>query len=551
MPTQEEYKARLLPLLNEAFSPHMAEAARVHRVMRTASTAVAPEAMPQSDVVESAPESTVQSLSEEEKSFLVEQTAAILAELEKQNQAASQIVNARLPEKSGGPKRTADVVMMAAPEAVAPVRGHSKKGVLLHYLHNPPQQLSEELDALPELRKLWDAAAQAAAPSTLEDSLFTESSARDEVSFVPEATRSTGLFCGQWGDIYGTGKYETLDTGWAWVLKNNLLNLFPDWLGNGYGIADFVRRDAWKERVQLQPGTDGKVRIAILGDWGSGQYKLDGLANPDGPACAVMDTLASLPKPPDCLIHLGDTYYTGTGANRSPEGEETDKLIKILKMYAQIAKPGCCFMLNSNHEMYGGAHGYYNALSNPLFSRQKGCSYFALEFGNWIIAGIDSAYFTPSTLYMDGGLGKAGKDPQRDFLQQIKTAQDSGKKVILMSHHTGLTPDGGTLTQLWKDVTAIVTPNYWYWGHLHLGIFYKTTNLCPKTHCRCIGHSSMPFAIPPGMKNCAATVDWYSKTPLNPQTARAKNGFAMLTLSNTGITEEVYDMGNTTPVWKV
>jgi hypothetical protein len=69
----------------------------------------------------------------------------------------------------------------------------------------------------------------------------------------------------------------------------------------------------------------------------------------------------------------------------------------------------------------------------------------------------------------------------------------------------------------------------------------------------------MPFAIPPGMQGCKQNVEWYSDTPLDATAAlealyytspRAKNGFAMLTLSKDGITEEAYDVGNTKPVWR-
>jgi len=325
-------------------------------------------------------------------------------------------------------------------------------------------------------------------------------------------------------------------------------------VGNGYGISDFVTHD-WTQPVALQPGSDGQVRIAIIGDWGSGKYSLNGLADKNGPAFAVMDTLCKLMPPPDYLIHMGDTYYSGTGANRSPAREEAHNLIDVLEQYPSLAKRGCCFALNSNHEMYGGSYGYFrSALSHRLFSSQEGCSYFALEFENWIIVGIDSAYFDLSTLYMAGGLGDEIDNPQYEFLRQISA---SGKKVILLSHHTGLSTDGASSSDyLWHDVTGVVRPDCWYWGHTHLGAAYSSKAYSGPIKTRCIGHSSMPFAIPPGMAKCRQNVDWYSQTPLDPSTRpspfyysrRARNGFAMLTLSKTGITEQVYDIGNTTPI---
>ena len=343
---------------------------------------------------------------------------------------------------------------------------------------------------------------------------------------------------------------------WAWTLKNDLMNHIPKWAGKSYGIADFVSQD-WKQPVARKPGKDGQVRIAIIGDWGTGKYRLNGLADKDGPACAMMNTLKKLSTPPDYLIHLGDTYYSGTGPNRSPVGEEAHHLIDVLGMYPTLAKAGQCFTLNSNHEMYGGAYGYYSpALSHPLFSSQKGCSYFALEFENWIIAGIDSAYFDPSSLYMAGGLGDKAKNPQYKFLRQIKAG---GKKVIMLSHHTGLSTDGRNPSKhLWNDVTSVITPDYWYWGHTHLGAVYSSHAYSGGMKTRCIGHSSMPFAIPPGMEKCRQNVAWYSDSPLDSTSTlqvlpysrpRAKNGFAMLTLKKGGITEQVYELGNTKPVW--
>jgi len=498
MPTREEYRARIHPLLTRGFETRLAAAAF-------------------------------------RESFSIDELAGtlggILEELERQHLGAS-----------------AHIQALIAAQPSEPWTGHGELAFLLYFLHNPPPALRAEIDALPELKLVWDSMAAVAAPSPFTPNDFS--------LLVSSLAADTNVRCNEWGDIYGTGKYEQLDPGWAWTLKNDLMNHLPKWLGNGYGIADFIKHD-WRQPVALKPGSDGQVRIAILGDWGSGKYKLNGLADPNGPACAVMNTLGGLATPPDYIIHLGDTYYAGTGSNRSPVGEETQNLADILKLYPNLAKPGQCFTLNSNHEMYGGAYGYYDAaLPDPLFSGQQGCSYFALEFGNWIIAGIDSAYFDPSNLYMEGGLGDPQKNPQYQFLQQIKS---SGKKVIMMSHHTGLSSDGGSPSKyLWQDVTRVVTPDYWYWGHTHLGAVYSSNAYSGSMKTRCIGHSSIPFAIPPGMEKCKQNVEWYSNSPLDSvmmlqallySRPRAKNGFAMLTLSESDITEQVYEIGNNKPVW--
>ena len=462
---------------------------------------------------------------------LADNLGRILEELEKQHLSASQHIIALMESQSS-----------------EPWEGDGELAFLLYYLHYPPTELRAEIDSIPQLKLVWDTMAAVAVQSPFNPQSFNALSI--------SLPKNNQVKCNEWGDIYGTGKYEMLDKGWAWTLKNNLMNHLPKWLGKEFGVADFVSRD-WSQPVILRGADNQEVRIAIIGDWGSGKYKLSGLSHSGGPACAVMDTLGQLESPPDYIIHLGDTYYSGTGTHRSPVNEESINLTDMLNQYPNIAKPGHCFTLNSNHEMYGGAYGYYKqALSNSLFSSQRGCSYFSLEFGDWIIAGIDSAYFDPSVLYMEGGLGKQSKNPQYEFLKQL---ENTGKKVIIMSHHTGISTNGNSHSKyLWKDVSSVITPDYWYWGHIHLGAVYSEHAYSKNIKTRCIGHSSMPFAIPPGMSKCQNNVDWYSNTPLNLSfesesivysRPRAKNGFAVLTLSKNDITEEVYEIGNTKPVW--
>ena len=502
MPTREEYRERLQPLLTEG---------------RNLLSATSEEEAPIDN--------------------LADVLGGILEELEQQHLGASAHIQALQAAEITEPT-----------EPVPPWTGDGELAFLLYFLHNPPPELRAEIDALPPLKLIWDSMAMIAAASPFSPDEFSRLSLS-----IPEGTM---VKCNEWGDIYGKNKYEMFDTGWAWTLKNDLLNHIPRSFGKGYGIAKFVKHD-WSKPVTLKPSKGDQVRIAIIGDWGSGKYKLNGLANNDGPACEVMETLGKLTDAPDYIIHLGDTYYSGTGPNRSPKNEESQNLVEMFKLYPKLAKPGRCFTLNSNHEMYGGAYGYYeSALTDSLFSAQQGCSYFALGFGDWIIAGIDSAYFDPSVLYMEGGLGKKSKNPQYAFLQQL---EKSGKKVIIMSHHTGMSTDGESASKyLWKDVTDVITPAYWYWGHIHLGAVYSSKAFSGSVKSRCIGHSSMPFAIPPGMEKCSDYIDWYSHTALDSEKmlqaivytrARAKNGFAMLTLTQSGITEQVYEIGNTNPVW--
>lgn len=350
------------------------------------------------------------------------------------------------------------------------------------------------------------------------------------------------------GSIMGDGKYEDLDEEWLWALVNYLYNRF-----NPKGIAPFVPGGKSAEKGPYNgPIGEGRdsIRIAVIGDWGTGDFDAGGGYDP---ASLVMQTVENLE--PDYVIHLGDVYYTGTDL-RLPPNEEVQNFLDAWPK----AFNGRSFTLNSNHEMYGGAQGYFLKALNRAdvsaspFSMQSGYSYFALEFGDWVLVGIDAAYHDPSFLYMQGGIGDKGSDPdQLPFLQQV-AQQYQGKKIIVFSHQTGMSTDGTTITD--KDSGQVlypllsqlqqtgITPDYWYWGHVHLGLVYGDTSAVArasggKTRARCVGHSSIPFGRPWGIAAGGGDIDYIAQTPLQ-DSHLALNGLALLTLGNDGSIKEAF-----------
>ena len=192
--------------------------------------------------------------------------------------------------------------------------------------------------------------------------------------------------------------------------------------------------------------------------------------------------------------------------------------------------------------MYSGGAPYFDvALADPLFALQRMSSFFALENTDWVIVGLDSAYYADEAgMYMDGSLGDDGV--QLGFLrQQVAT----GKRVIVITHHNGLSEDGSETTNLWTQVMsafpADAGPDYWYWGHVHAGVVYQ-----PKppgnTLCRCCGHGALPWGQASQLTN-NPNVLWYESRSANdpdiPQ--RVLNGFAMLYLDGPNIVEVFYD----------
>jgi len=314
------------------------------------------------------------------------------------------------------------------------------------------------------------------------------------------------------GQIWGTGKYEQLDPGWAEAAAVWLESVFK-------GKHAFPNNPP---TIQIPDD----VQIALAGDWGTGDWRT--ATNP-APSTDVGRHMAFLQ--PHITLHLGDVYYAGTS-------DEEQHLLVNLWPEGSIGS----LTLNSNHEMYSGGTPYFDvALADPLFALQQKSSFFALENTNWVIVGLDSAYYASDAgMYMDGSLGDDGV--QLGFLrQQVAT----GKKVIVVTHHNGLSEDGSETNNLWTQVMSAFPdgtgPAFWYWGHVHAGVVYQ-----PKppgnTLCRCCGHGALPWGQASELAG-NSNVLWYENRSANdpdiPQ--RVLNGFAMLYLDGPNIEEAFYD----------
>jgi len=343
------------------------------------------------------------------------------------------------------------------------------------------------------------------------------------------------------GTIYGFKKYEQLDPGWMHALSGYIENILDPGSIAAFGTTPYEHT--------LETGKDGKARILVIGDWGTGHFEETEGYDPAAEVMAMVEKMQ-----PDYIIHLGDVYYAGTD-ERQPPGEEHDN---FLALWPQMPAKHS-FTLNSNHEMYGAAQGYFKValgrehqgqapLKTP-FSHQNGTSYFALTLGKTVVVGLDAAYHDPSFMYMKGGLGDREKYPhQYDFLEKVTKDAD---KVILMTHQTGTDYTGAKSLPLWDEISQIVIPDYWYWGHEHLGVAYNDkTAMDPKVKARCIGHSSIPFGDAWGLAGQKA-VNWYEKTPLNtdPDNIYVRNGFMMLSIDETDVEEFFYEVRNKEPVW--
>ncbi len=322
---------------------------------------------------------------------------------------------------------------------------------------------------------------------------------------------------GPGGEIWGTGKYQQLDPGWAEAAAVWLEHLV-------------LGKHAFPGTVSKPILMPNKVQIALAGDWGTGDWRT--AANP-APSTDVRNHIAFLH--PHLTIHLGDVYYAGTS-------EQEQHLLLNLWPKGSLG----ALTLNSNHEMYPGAGPYFDqALASSLFSIQQQHSVFALENDNWVIVGLDSAYYSEAEgLYMDGSLyPDGGPTAQLDFLKSLVA---KNKKVIVLTHHNGLSEDGSKTTNLWSQVMSAFPlgagPAYWYWGHVHAGVVYQPRPETGNVPCRCCGHGALPWGQASQLAN-NPNVAWYENRLANdpdiPQ--RVLNGFAVLDLDGPGIREVFYD----------
>ncbi|HLN00769.1 MAG TPA: metallophosphoesterase [Bryobacteraceae bacterium] len=352
----------------------------------------------------------------------------------------------------------------------------------------------------------------------------------DSDNVVNSLAAGVVLDVGPDGVIWGTGKYQQFDPGWVEAFA-----VFLETAIFG-SINPFVESPP---TIQIPDS----VTIALAGDWGTGDWRT--ASNP-APSTDVGNHMAFLK--PQLTIHLGDVYYSGTG------DEELHELVKLWPK-GSIGS----LSLNSNHEMYSGAKPYFQAIANPPFEIQKGCSFFALENSNWVIVGMDSAYYADDdNLYMDGALFPPDHpNVQNSFLLEIGAkAQLDRKKLILLTHHNGLDETGSQTAMLWDQVMNAFPagggPSYWYWGHVHAAVVYQNQDPGGRNvACRCCGHGGLPWGHATELDN-NPNVLWYEKRPANDPDIpeRVFNGFAMLSLAGPNIQEVFYDE-NGGVAWRV
>ena len=253
------------------------------------------------------------------------------------------------------------------------------------------------------------------------------------------------------------------------------------WISSAVSMG--IRRFRGKHKFVEMPATpkpiSDRMRIMIVGDWGSGIPRAQKVA---AEMRSVIDD-GKLQGLQQHVIHLGDIYYSGW------EREVKNRFLNYWPVYATEADEIASWSLNGNHEMYSGGHAYYTTLlGDSRFrghknSNGENSSMFSLFNSNWRILGLDSAWEEHKL-----------KDPQPQWIRdQVREAEQAGQKVMLLSHHQLFSPfekGGEHMAAALSNLLQSPSIHSWFWGHEHRCALYRShMNIA---FARLVGHGGVP-----------------------------------------------------------
>lgn len=310
----------------------------------------------------------------------------------------------------------------------------------------------------------------------------------------------------------------------------------------------------------LTKTADGPIRIAVAGDWGTGTFEADMVAE------------NMLRAAPHYTLHIGDVYYMGEAREVSENclGAGTE-------FYKGVKWPSGSrgkFSLMGNHEMYSGGHAFVSEFlptlglvdaNKNVVSKQYG-SYFCLITDHWIILGLDTGYHSGgipplASVPLVNRIPKLNIDARFDpkmltWLQQtIQSLQADGnaaKPVLLLTHHQ---PYSVFEQSFPTPVQQLASLGFlkdrecvWLFGHEHRFTIY-TRQILPgsiNAYPHCIGHGGMPVdSSEPKTPN--QNIQFYDprQHPIDrddPATLVGFNGHAVLSFDGPAMTIEYHSM---------
>jgi hypothetical protein len=231
------------------------------------------------------------------------------------------------------------------------------------------------------------------------------------------------------------------------------------WAGSFFTWWRRLRPHPWLTAPATPDTVPSTFRLALFGDWATGLY--------GAPVCAK--TIAAGSRP-DVVLHLGDTYYSGT------DDEMNERLIAFWPEVTGALNRTC----NGNHEMYTGGDAYFK---HALAKFSQPASYFAMQNDRWLLVGLDTAYADhdlhgDQVAWLEGLVSRAGD-----------------RKLILFSHHQPfslLDSQGPKLVAKLANLLSAKRIFAWYWGHEHHCVLYEAHRAWGLLG-RCVGHGGFPY----------------------------------------------------------
>jgi len=241
-------------------------------------------------------------------------------------------------------------------------------------------------------------------------------------------------------------------------VKFDSLDVFP-WIGTGLRRLFRSGKFDFRDPDPVAAPIADQFPLAMFSDWGTGLYG----------APEISTSIENAAGGFGLVMHLGDTYYSGT------QREIDERLVETFpKVDGAIRRA-----LNGNHEMYSSGRPYIEAVDRE-FGQKSSC--FAYQNTHWLLACLDSAYVDHSM-----------SDGQVAWLDGLIRAAGS-RKVILFSHHqpfSQLDNQGPKLVRQLKDILDSGRIHAWFWGHEHRCVIYD-----PHPDWgfkgRCVGHGGFP-----------------------------------------------------------
>jgi hypothetical protein len=368
--------------------------------------------------------------------------------------------------------------------------------------------------------------------------------AADVLHTVEDCAKAAAEFL--WAEI--TGNKEESDALAGEIKDSECDPLWAECLADYLAFKAALGTPAYRKNKNPVFPLDANTRIAIVGDWGTG----------DDVASNLLQQVKTFN--PDILLHLGDVYYSGT------QSEQQTNFLNICK--SVLGSSVRLFNLCGNHDMYSGGAGYYWLVDQ--IGQQA--SYFCLQNTNWQFLAMDTGHndndpFTVATnmtsLYQD-------KDWAEENWLLDKINEAGSRKQVLVSHHPLFSPfgsvgsaDGGKPYAYNKNLHATFQAvlnkiSCWFWGHQHtLAIYDPYMNL---QRGRCVGASAVPVFKDQQSYADASGLQTYGGAPMpvwNPQGVLGNNGtdynhcFALMTIAGPSATVDYYQVPVLKPYQKL